>query len=143
RNGGAATGERRPWGMMPGTGPPAGTRSATGRLTMTPRTTTVAAVAAAAVLIAGCNAGAGDGDGGDGTGTAAPGGDRRVTVGVVAEPASLDFTTTDGAAIPQALLYNVYGTLVKSEQDGELVAALASEWEVSDDGLSYTFTLQE
>jgi peptide/nickel transport system substrate-binding protein len=110
---------------------------------MTPRTTTVAAVAAAAVLVAGCNAGAGDGDGGDGTGTAAPGDDRRVTVGLVAEPASLDFTTTDGAAIPQALLYNVYETLVKIDQDGEMVPALASEWEVSEDGLSYTFTLQE
>ena len=27
---------------------------------------------------------------------------------MVAEPANLDFTTTDGAAIPQALLDNVY-----------------------------------
>jgi peptide/nickel transport system substrate-binding protein len=110
---------------------------------MTPRTITVALAATATLLLAGCNAGAGgDGDGA-GTGTAGPAEDREVTIGLVAEPASLDFTTTDGAAIPQALLYNVYETLVKIDQDGEMVPALATEWQVSEDGLTYTFTLRE
>ncbi|MGB3827267.1 MAG: ABC transporter substrate-binding protein [Ornithinimicrobium sp.] len=67
---------------------------------------------------------------------------EAITIGLVAEPASLDFTTTDGAAIPQALLYNVYETLLKVDSaDGEIVPALASDYTVSDDGLTYTFTL--
>ncbi|GAA1147912.1 ABC transporter substrate-binding protein [Ornithinicoccus hortensis] len=81
----------------------------------------------------------GSGEGGSGSG----GGDDRVVIGLAAEPASLDFTTTDGAAIPQALLYNVYETLVKVDQSGEIVPSLASDWSVSDDGLTYTFTLVE
>src|SRR5699024_9544399 len=36
-----------------------------------------------------------------------------------------------------------YETLVKVDQTGEIVPALASEWEVSEDGLTYTFTLEE
>ena len=62
-------------------------------------------------------------------------------LGLVAEPASLDFTHDDGAAIPQALLVNVYEGLVKLDQDGEIVPLLASDWSVSDDGLTYTFDL--
>lgn len=115
---------------------------------MTSRTTAAAAILSGALLLTACNAGSSnDGDsnanGTDGAeGTAAPGEDDAVRIGLVAEPASLDFTTTDGAAIPQALLYNIYETLVKVDQDGEIVGALAPDWEVSDDGLTYTFTLE-
>ncbi len=131
------------------------------------RTRTLALVLGGALLMAGCSAGSSTdgtdddpgaadqpdqdagadtgGETGDATGgdpEADPGQDA-LTIGLVAEPASLDFTTTDGAAIPQALLYNVYETLVKVDQDGELAGALASDWEVSEDGLTYTFTLVE
>ena len=68
---------------------------------------------------------------------------RTLTIGLVAEPASLDFTTTDGAAIPQALLDNVYENLVKLDQDGEIVPSLATSWSVSEDGKTYTFHLVE
>jgi peptide/nickel transport system substrate-binding protein len=64
-------------------------------------------------------------------------------VGLVAEPANLDFTTTDGAAIPQALLYNVYEGLVQLTVDGEIEPGLAESWEVSEDGRTYTFSLVE
>ncbi|USQ76534.1 ABC transporter substrate-binding protein [Ornithinimicrobium cryptoxanthini] len=116
---------------------------------MRSRTRLLGAALAASFLIAGCNAGSSSDDqtsGSDSTDssadTAAPAGEASVRVGLVAEPASLDFTTTDGAAIPQVLLYNVYETLVKIDQDGQMQPALASEWTVSDDGLTYTFTLQ-
>src|SRR5690606_4281694 len=121
------------------------------------------AALAAAALLAGCNAGAGsadpttdatdapgstDADDATATGPVAappPDGSRStetVRIGLVAEPASLDFTTTDGAAIPQLLLDNVYETLVTVDADsGEIVPMLAQEWEVSDDRLTYTFTL--
>lgn len=86
--------------------------------------------------------------GGSTAGTAAPGGqggsDETVRVGLVAEPASLDFTTTDGAAIPQLLLKNVYETLVTVDvESGEIVPALAESWEVSEDRRTYTFTLAD
>ncbi len=64
-----------------------------------------------------------------------------LTVGFVAEPANLDFTKTDGAAIPQALLVNVYEGLVKLDQAGAIVPLLAKSWTISDDRLNYTFEL--
>ena len=102
----------------------------------------VVAATAAALTLSACNAGASEEN--TSQNTDGSGGSDSVTVGLFAEPASLDFTTTDGAAIPQALLYNVYETLLKVDSDsGEIVPALASEYEVSDDGLTYTFTLVE
>ncbi|MGP3935059.1 ABC transporter substrate-binding protein [Nonomuraea sp. KM88] len=68
---------------------------------------------------------------------------KSLAVGFVAEPANLDFTSTEGAAIPQALLVNVYEGLVKLDQAGEIVPLLAEKWEVSDDRKTYTFTLRE
>lgn len=97
-----------------------------------------------ALTLAGCNAGGGttaqDG-GGTPDASAAP---APLVVGLTAEPASLDFTKTEGAAIPEALLYNVIETLVKVDADsGEVVPLLAKEYETSEDGKTYTFTLQE
>ncbi|MGB3684741.1 MAG: ABC transporter substrate-binding protein [Ornithinimicrobium sp.] len=102
--------------------------------------TVIAAATAALLTLSACNAGSDDtSENTDDAGDA-----ESVTIGLFAEPASLDFTTTDGAAIPQALLYNVYETLLKVDSDsGEVVPALASDYEVSDDGLTYTFTLVE
>ena len=102
--------------------------------------TAVALVGAASLLLAGCSAGSSsnpDGSSGsDGQST-----NDKLAIGLVAEPANLDFTKTDGAAIPQALLYNVYEGLVQLDQEGNIVPRLAESWEVSDDGLTYTFEL--
>jgi len=108
-----------------------------------PRTAT--AIGAAVFLVLGaCSAGSST-SGSSGTaggGGAGGGGDRTsLTLGLVAEPASLDFTKVDGAAIPQALLTNVYETLVKQDQDGKVVPSLARSWKVSDDRKTYTFDL--
>ncbi len=101
--------------------------------------------AAASVLLlaatAACSAGSSTTPSGTGAAGAGGSGDTSLTVGLVAEPASLDFTTKDGAAIPQALLDNVYETLVKVDQNGDLKPALAKSWKVSDDGKTYTFEL--
>lgn len=68
--------------------------------------------------------------------------DELVRIGLIAEPASLDFTTTDGAAIPQLLLKNVYEGLVTIDvETGEIVGALAESWEVDDTNTVYTFNL--
>ena len=134
---------------------------------MTPTSTLPRALAAALAsvsVLAGCGAGSGtaeptptagdtgatdtdrdpDTDSDTGTvGDGAPGGsDETVRVGLVAEPASLDFTTSGGAAIPQVMMDNVYETLVTIDE-GEIVPALAQSWEVSEDRTTYTFTLRE
>ena len=94
---------------------------------------------AGALLAAGCSAGS----------TASPGGapgspDAPLRIGLTAEPANLDFTRTDGAAIPEALLVNVYEGLVALNQEtGDIEPALAESWTVSPDGLVYDFTLRE
>jgi len=103
--------------------------------------TRLAATGAALCLLASaCSAGSSSTPGASSGGGSA-GDDTKLSVGLVAEPASLDFTTTDGAAIPQALLYNVYETLVKVDQQGEVVPSLAKKWTVSDDRKTYTFDL--
>jgi peptide/nickel transport system substrate-binding protein len=109
------------------------------------------------LLLAACNAGetADPGAGDDQAGqadqtdeadqTEAGGGeeDMSLSLGFAAEPASLDFTTTEGAAIPELLLVNVYEGLVKVDQDGEVVPLLAESWEISDDRTVYDFQLRE
>lgn len=70
-----------------------------------------------------------------------PGSSAKLVVGATAEPSSLDLWHTDGASIPQVLLYNVYETLVKVDGQGKLQPLLAKSWEASADGKSYTFHL--
>ena len=102
-------------------------------------------VAALTLALAACTAGSSTtpapatGSGG----TAAGGSTEKIVLGLVAEPASLDFTKTDGAAIPQALRDNIYEGLVKLDQDGKIVPALATSWKVSDDKKTYTFELTD
>ncbi|WP_199430683.1 ABC transporter substrate-binding protein [Qaidamihabitans albus] len=75
--------------------------------------------------------------------TATVGGDEStLAVGFTAEPQNFDFTTTDGSAIPQALLYNVYEGLVKLDARGEIVPLLAESWTVSEDRTVYDFRLR-
>lgn len=68
---------------------------------------------------------------------------RDLLIGATAQPPNLDPVVGDAAAIPQALLYNVYETLVKVDDAGQLQPLLATAWEVSPDRLTYTFHLAE
>ncbi|PID96872.1 MAG: peptide ABC transporter substrate-binding protein [Actinomycetales bacterium] len=115
-----------------------------GSLTVTRPTSALALLAALALALSACTAGSGtdpertaQSRGGSGAST------DSIVLGLVAEPASLDFTQDDGAAIPQLLLNNVYEGLVKLDQDGDIVPALATTWSVSDDRLTYTFELTD
>lgn len=67
--------------------------------------------------------------------------DATLTVGLVLEPTNLDIRHTSGAAIEQILIDNVYEGLVTRTQDNSIEPRLASDYEVSEDGLTYTFTL--
>ena len=106
----------------------------------TPLSLAAALVTAGALLLTGCSAGSGDSSP---SGNEAGDTPTTATIGLTAAPANLDFTTTAGAAIPQALMANVYETLIEVGQDGELKPLLATDWETSEDGKTYTFQLQE
>jgi peptide/nickel transport system substrate-binding protein len=71
------------------------------------------------------------------------GGAAVLTVGATAEPDTFDFTQSANAGIPEVLLYNVYETLYKVNQEGALEPLLAGSYEVSDDRLTYTFALAD
>lgn len=79
----------------------------------------------------------------------APAGDpdpnATLTVRLSLEPSNLDIRRTSGASLEQALIDNVYQGLVTrdGDQDNAIVPALATAWEVSPDGLTYTFTLRD
>lgn len=97
----------------------------------------LAALLATTLALTSCSAGAGDSGGGD-----AAAEKTSVTVALTGPPVNLDFTTTAGAAIPQALMANVYQGLVQINQDGKLEPLLAESWSVSDDLKTYDFKLQ-
>ncbi|WP_049574277.1 ABC transporter substrate-binding protein [Nonomuraea sp. SBT364] len=99
------------------------------------------AVGGLLLSVTACGGGSGGTGGTGGTGGQAK--EESLAVGFVAEPANLDFTSTEGAAIPQALLVNVYEGLVKLDQAGQIQPLLAEKWDVSDDRKTYTFTLRE
>ena len=65
----------------------------------------------------------------------------NIVVAASAAPAGLDFTTTGGAAAPQALVGNVYETLVRIDDTGTPVPHLAESWDR--DGETFTFHLRD
>ena len=65
----------------------------------------------------------------------------NVVVAASGAPAGLDFTTTGGAAAPQALVGNVYETLVRIDASGAPVPHLAER--VERDGGTFTFHLRD
>ncbi len=93
----------------------------------------VAAVSSLALV--GCNAGASS----SGSSEAR----TDMVIAHTAEPANLDFTTSAGAAVPQALMENVYESLVRIDQDGQIQPALAESWDLSKDRKTYTFKLRK
>ena len=105
------------------------------------------ALAAAAMLAAGALAlTACTGSSEPGSSSASPGPadpDAAVSIRLVLEPGNLDIRQTAGVSLDQTLIDNVYQGLVARTPEGDIVPSLASDFEVADDGLTYTFTLQE
>jgi ABC-type dipeptide/oligopeptide/nickel transport system permease component/ABC-type transport system substrate-binding protein len=65
-----------------------------------------------------------------------------VTIGMQLEPPILDPTASPAAAISEALYGNVFEGLVQFAPDGSVLPCLAESWDVSADGLTYTFHLR-
>ncbi|MDN3480888.1 ABC transporter substrate-binding protein [Arthrobacter sp. APC 3897] len=100
----------------------------------------LAALLLTALTLSACSAGSGAGQSGSGAGSGQV--SDGVVVALTGEPANLDFTTTAGAAIPQALMANVYEGLVEIDQEGRIQPLLAKSWDISEDRTTYTFTLE-
>lgn len=66
-----------------------------------------------------------------------------IVVGLVLEPPHLDPTSHAAAAIDEVVYANVFEGLTRFGPDGEILPALAESWEVSEDGLTYSFHLAE
>lgn len=108
-----------------------------------PARSSAALLLAAALTLTSCSAGSGGSTSSPAGGEESAGTERTdVVVALTGEPANLDFTTTAGAAIPQALMANVYEGLVEIDQDGQIQPLLAKSWDISEDRTSYTFKLQ-
>lgn len=107
------------------------------------RRTTVAAaavLAAGALLLTACSGGSAP----DASPSAVtPDPDAVVTVRLVSEPSNLDIRETAGAALDQILIDNVYQGLVSRTPDQKIEPKLASDYKVSPDGLTYTFTVRD
>ncbi|MNW23678.1 ABC transporter substrate-binding protein [Arthrobacter sp. JUb115] len=96
-----------------------------------------ATVLVGSLALTACSAGSG------GTSSEGSAENTSVTVALTGEPVNLDFTTTAGAAIPQALMSNVYEGLVEIDQEGKIQPLLAESWELSNGNKTYTFKLRE
>ncbi|MFS0852436.1 ABC transporter substrate-binding protein [Microbacterium sp. 179-I 3D4 NHS] len=103
------------------------------------RVALISALAATAVILSACS-GAPEPAA---TATGEPDPDATLHVGLVLEPTNLDIRRTSGAALEQILIDNIYEGLVSRSQDNEIVERLASDYSVSDDGLTYSFTLND
>ncbi|OZG52415.1 ABC transporter substrate-binding protein [Pseudoscardovia radai] len=66
-----------------------------------------------------------------------------VTIAVDAVPSSLDVHTDSEDAVAQYLVGNVYETICGRNASNNAVAGLATSWETSEDGLTYTFHLAD
>jgi ABC-type transport system substrate-binding protein len=96
----------------------------------------VAAALALAVGLAGCASGS------NGEGGGAVAADQTLTIGFSAEPPGFKTGVDQGSANRQ-LITLVRRGLLSYGPDGDVIPALASDYEVSEDGLTYTFTLRD
>ena len=66
-----------------------------------------------------------------------------VTIGLQLEPPHLDPTSAAAGAIDQVLYSNVFEGLMRFASDGSVINGLAEDWDISDDGKTYTFKLHK
>lgn len=101
-------------------------------------------------VLAGC--GGKDENSSDGQNTGGTDGDTTVTgepvyggdivVGITQDFESLDPHKVNAAGT-QEVLFNIFEGVVKPDKDGNLIPAVASDYSISEDGMTYTFVLRE
>ncbi len=66
-----------------------------------------------------------------------------ITVGMQLEPPHLDPTSAAAGAIDSVTYANIFEGLTRFTSTGAIVPGLAESWDISDDGLTYTFHLHD
>ncbi|MFF1530082.1 ABC transporter substrate-binding protein [Cellulomonas sp. NPDC058312] len=97
-----------------------------------------ALAAATALVLAACSSGSGSADGS----TAAVDPAAEIVIGSTNEPTGLVRNVGGSSGVSQTMTRNVYEGLTSVDVDGSVVPTLAESWDVSEDGLAYTFHLQ-
>ncbi|WP_162606245.1 ABC transporter substrate-binding protein [Jiangella asiatica] len=98
-----------------------------------------------ALVLAGCGddggqlAGSGGGDGGGGSGEQS----TSLRVAFPQEPPDWNYLQNAATAIKALVVHNVVEPLLEKTEDGSFEPLLAESYEVSPDGLQYTFTIRE
>lgn len=103
----------------------------------------LAAIAMLPASLCGCTGGTGHS--GDDPASAQSGelpNGNSVTVGIAQDLSNLDPQLAKTAGIRE-VLFNIFEGLVKAGPDGTLIPAVASDYELSKDATTYTFTLRE
>jgi peptide/nickel transport system substrate-binding protein len=67
----------------------------------------------------------------------------EIRIGVALEPPVLDPTANAAEAVDVVVYQNVFEGLTRIDQNGAVQPGLADSWTISDDGLTFTFTLHE
>ncbi|XBH21878.1 ABC transporter substrate-binding protein [Jonesiaceae bacterium BS-20] len=110
------------------------------------RLTLTAMTLAAALLLAACGGG-GNSPGTDanesGGTTGATETTEEIIIGSTNEPTSLQRNVGGSSGVSETTSRNVYEGLTSINNDGQVENTLAKELAVSDDGLTYTYTLQD
>lgn len=68
---------------------------------------------------------------------------KTITIGLKLAPTNLDIRNQSGSSLDQLLIGNVYEGLVARNEKNQVSPSLAKSWEVSKDGLRYTFHLRK
>lgn len=68
---------------------------------------------------------------------------QSYTVALTDQPTSLDIRTNDERGVEQALVGNVYETLLTTGDDVSIAANLVARWSETTDGLRYSFILRD
>lgn len=105
---------------------------------MRTRTLAGAALSAvAALVLAACSGGGSTGGASSDPATA-----DEIVIGSTNEPTGLVRNVGGSSGVSQTMTRNVFEGLTAVDVDGQVVPALAESWDVSEDGLTYTFHLQ-
>jgi len=78
-----------------------------------------------------------------GTALGAAAAQTDITIGMQLEPPNLDPTGGAAAAIDEVVYANIFEGLTRYRADGSIAPDLAKSWDISKDGLVYTFHLQD
>lgn len=102
----------------------------------------IAAALAAGMLLAGCSSPSADPGSTDQPAISADP-SAVIEIGSLYEPGNLSNVDAGGQGVTEALHGNVYESLIRLNDDGTLTNLLAEDYQVSEDGLTYTFTLRD